>query len=54
MEQRVLERDAFLTDGVDPADIEALRRVIDHMIDRADLLLQDAMKLAEEKGQGRH
>jgi DNA-binding MarR family transcriptional regulator len=54
MEQRVLERDAFLTHGIDPADIEALRRVIDQMIERADLLLQDAMKQAEEKGQGRH
>jgi len=48
MEQRVLERDEFLTRGVPAEDIETVRRVIDHMIERADLLLQDAMAQAAE------
>lgn len=50
MEERVLQRDEFLTRGLDPGDVEATRRVIEHMIERADLLLQEAIEQAEVKG----
>ena len=50
MEERVLQRDEFLTSGLDAADLAATRRVIEHMIERADLLLQEAIEQADGKG----
>lgn len=47
MSQRAKERDAFLTEGIDPADLDVVRRVIEQMISRADLLLEKAMAQAE-------
>lgn len=47
MTQRAKERDAFLTEGIDEADLDVVRRVIEKMIGRADILLERAMAEAE-------
>lgn len=41
-----IQRDEFLTDGIDPDDLAAARRVVEHMITRAEILAEQA--LAEE------
>ncbi len=48
MVERAKERDRILTEGIDPDDIAAMRRVIEEMIVRADKLMEDV--LAEEAG----
>ncbi len=43
MTERAIERDAFLTAGIDEKDKEAMRRGIETMIGRADELLERAI-----------
>ncbi len=38
-----IQRDVFLTDGIDPADVEAARRVVEQMITRAEVLAEQAL-----------
>lgn len=49
MVELAFQRDDFLTAGLNPADIDVARRVIDLMSDKADILLADATreKIAE-------
>ena len=41
MVERAIERDRFLTEGIDPADLEVVRRVVEAMIERAELLMEE-------------
>lgn len=43
MVERAQERDRILTEGLDPDDIAAMRRVVEAMIVRADKLMEDAL-----------
>lgn len=43
MVERAIERDKILTDGMDPDDIEVVRRVVEEMILRAEILMEDAL-----------
>ena len=43
MVERALERDRFLLEDIDPADIEVMRRVVDKMILKAEMLMEDAL-----------
>jgi DNA-binding MarR family transcriptional regulator len=43
--EMALERDQFLTQGIDLADLEAARRVIAQMTQRADVLLEQALAI---------
>ncbi len=42
MVELAFQRDSFLTEGLDPADIDVVRRVIERMITRAAILLEEA------------
>lgn len=48
MVERAMERDKVLTEGLDPDDLAAMRRVVEIMIQRADKLMEDV--LAQEAG----
>jgi DNA-binding MarR family transcriptional regulator len=50
MTERALQRDAFLTEGIDEDDLAATRRVIEIMIGRADQLLAMASAGTQEQG----
>lgn len=41
MIEMAIQRDAFLTDGIDPADLDAARRVVEQMIARAEILAEE-------------
>lgn len=40
-----IERDARLVDGLDPAEVAKVARVIDHMIAKAEVLMEDEREL---------
>ena len=44
MVERAIERDRFLTEGIDPADLDVVRRVVEAMIERAELLMEEAVE----------
>jgi len=43
-----IQRDVFLTNGIDPADVEAARRVVEQMITRAEVLAEEALAAGEK------
>lgn len=47
MTERALQRDTYLTQGIDEADLAVVRRVIETMIGRAEELLDQASAQAE-------
>ncbi|MEO5705834.1 MAG: MarR family winged helix-turn-helix transcriptional regulator [Alteraurantiacibacter sp.] len=47
MTERAQERDAFLTDGIPEEDLDVVRRVIEHMVARAEKLLELALTETE-------
>lgn len=49
MTQRAIDRDNFLTEGLSAQEVEAVRKVIDHMIDKAEDLMENALEEALEE-----
>lgn len=48
MVERVVERDAKLTEGIPPEDIQVLWRVIDTMVGRAEQMMEEERQLGGE------
>ncbi|TIX51903.1 MarR family winged helix-turn-helix transcriptional regulator [Alteraurantiacibacter aquimixticola] len=44
MVERAVMRDEFLTAGIDPQDMAVLSKVVEHMIGRAEMLMEEALE----------